>query len=900
MRPTLGDRAYRSLLIAYPRHVRQAAGDEMTWQFHAERAACQGKTWSLIWLWLRAALDALWSGTLERFGVRPAVSASSRPSRGTFMRTTNLPPDRPGLLDGALKDVTWGARRLRANPAFTVVAALTLALGIGATSAIFSVVNGVLLRPLSFPDANRVVGLFQVWEGKREVFAPPNFIDIEARAKTFVSAAAYSGNDLTLTGAGDPMRLLDVDVTSGFVNVLETPPLVGRTLTRADDEPGHTHVIVLSFRLWQGRFGGDRGLVGRDVTIDGEPWRVVGVMPASFDWPLGTDSWTPAEYTPSFLRDSRGAWYLNAIARLAPKVTIPQAAAEMADLGRQLEHQYPVMDGKVGMTAYPLVDDLLGDTKRALLVLLGAVGFVLLIACVNVANLVLARSASREGELAVRVAMGAGRWRLVRQALIESLILAGLGGALGLALAVGGLHLLHAVAPAGVPRLDAVSLDVTMVISTFAATALAGLVFGIVPAFQSTGRSLVDSLRERGRSALSGPRGRTTRHALVIVEMALAVLLLTGAGLLIRSFSRLMHVDPGFRVDHAVMFRVGLPAARYPDDAARVAFFNRATSELAAMPGAAGVGVVFVVPPTPPIFDFTFAVSGRPPVKRSEEPAIEVRIADPNYFPLMGIAIHRGRSFSDSDRLGTTPVMLITESAAHKFFADEDPLGKHIAIGWVRNKKRVEGDVVGVVADVKSFGMDRDAPAQLYLPLAQTPEGSMAFVVRTAVDPESMFGAIRGTMHNVDPSLPLANNETLAAHVDRSIAERRFYVLLLGLFAAVALALAAVGIFGVLSFLVAQRTREIGIRVALGADRGSLVGMVLKQTLTLAFAGAAIGTLAGLGLTGLMSTMLFGVKPTDPTTYAAVDATLLAVAVLAAWVPTKSAVSVDPTTALRE
>jgi putative ABC transport system permease protein len=823
-------------------------------------------------------------------------------------RASARPVDRPsvwqsassGVFDGIQKDLTWGVRRLRANPGFTAVAAITLALGIGATSAIFSVVNGVLLRPLAFSEANRVVGLFQVREGQRDVLAAPNFIDIETRAKSFVAAAAYCANDHTLTNAGDPMRLFDVDVTSGFFNVVETPPLVGRTLTRADNDPGHTHVIVLSFRLWQGRFGGDQAIVGRDVTIDGEPWLVVGVMPASFDWPLGADSWTPAEYTPSFLHDSRGAWYLNAMARLKPNVTIEQATAEMADLGRQLERQYPDMNGKVGMTAYPLLDDLLGDTKRALLVLLGAVGFVLFIACVNVANLVLARSASRAGELAVRVAMGAGRWRLVRQALVESLLLAGFGGALGLALAVGGLRLLRGVAPPDVPRLDAVSLDTTMVVFTFAATALAGLIFGIVPALQSTGRSLVESLRERGRSALSGPRGRITRLALVIVEMALAVLLLTGAGLLIRSFSRLMQVDPGFRVDHAVMFRVSLPAARYPDDAARVAFFNRATSELAATPGAAGVGAVFVVPPTPPIFNFSFAVSGRPPIKPSDEPAMEVRIADPNYFHLMGIAIHRGRSFLDTDRLGTTPVLLITEGAAHKFFADEDPLGKHIVIRWRRNQKRVEGDVVGVVADVKSFGVDQDAPAQLYVALAQVPEASMAFVVRTTVDPQSMFGTIRAAMHNVDPSLPLFNNETLATHADKSVAARRFYMLLLGLFAAVALTLAAVGVFGVLSFLVAQRTREIGIRVALGADRGALVGMVLKQTFMLAGTGAAIGTLAGLGLTGVMATMLFGVKATDPATYAAVDATLLGVAVLAAWVPTRRAVQIDPTAALRE
>jgi putative ABC transport system permease protein len=705
-----------------------------------------------------------------------------------------------------------------------------------------------------------------------------------------------------LTNAGDPTRLVNIQVTSRFFDVLETPPLAGRILTRADNDPGHSHVVVLSYKLWQSHFGGDRSVIGKNITLDGESWQVVGVMPPSFDWPLGADSWTPAEYTPAFLRDNRGAWYLNAMARLKPDVTIEQGAVEIADLGRALERQYPDLNSHVGMTAFPLVDQMLGDTKRALFVLLGAVGFVLLIACVNVANLVLARSASREGEMAVRVALGAGRWRLARQALIECLLLAALGGALGLAVAVGGLRLLHAVAPPGVPRLDAVALDTTMVAFTFGATALAGLLFGSIPAFQATGRAFLDALRERGRSALSGPRGRLTRHALVIVEMSLAVLLLTGAGLLIRSFVRLMHVDPGFRVDHGVVFRVGLPAQRYPDDAARLAFFDRATSALAAMPGAAGVGVVTVVPPTPPTFNITFAVSGRPPVKPADEPAIEIRVADPNYFRVMGIGVRRGRGFAETDRAGTTRVVLITESAARKFFANEDPLGKHITLGWGRGPthQHVEGDVVGIAADVKSFGIDQDAPAQLYVPLAQVTEGSEAFVVRTAVDPESMFGTIRAAIQGVDPTLPLARIETLATHVDRSVAERRFYMLLLGLFSSVALVLAAVGIFGVLSFLVAHRTREIGIRIALGAASGSVVRLVMRQTVALAGAGAVIGTLAGLGLSGAMTTMLFDIKPTDPLTYLVVDATLLVVAALAAWVPTRRAVQIDPTVALRE
>lgn len=899
MQPRLADRIYRWLLVAYPAEVRRKAGDEMSDLFRHERASRRGRVLSLLGLWPHAVFDIVWCATLERLAMPATVSVSSRAAWRPVM-PMNQQTRRSGWLDGTWKDLAWGGRRLRASPGFTVVAALTLALGIGATSAIFSVVNGVLLRPLPFSDSTRIVGLYQVWQGNRDVYSPPNFLDVQARAKSFSSSAAYNDDRRTLTGAGEPVRVDTIDVTAGFFDVLETPPLLGRTLNRADNDSGHTHVVVLGNAMWRTRFGADPAVVGRSITLDGEPWQVVGVMPAGFQWPFGAEAWTPAEYKSSFTSTNRGAWYLAAMARLKPGVTIDQAALEMADLGRQLERQYPDMNSKVGMTAYPIVDYLLGDTKRALLVLLGSVGFVLLIACVNVANLVLARSASREDELAVRVAMGAGRWRLVRQAMVENLLLAALGGAIGLALAVGGLRLLHAFAPAGVPRLDTVSLDPAMVAFTFLATALSGLLFGVMPALHSTSGVLIDALRERGRGALSGPRGRVMRHTLVITEMALAVLLLTGAGLLIRSFVRLMHVDPGFRVDHALIFQVGLPGARYPDDAARDAFYDRASAALSSMAGTSGVGAVLFVPPNPNQFDLSFSVAGRPPLRPADEPVMEVRIADPAYFHVMGIPVRRGRLFDGRDRAGSTPVMLITESAAHKFFADEDPLGKHIRIGWHRNKQQVEGDIVGVVADVKSFGIDQDAPAQLYLPLAQVPEEPMAYVVRTSVDPESMFATVRATMHSVDPNLPLVRLQTLAEHVDQSIAERRFYMLLLGLFGAVALALAAVGIFGVLSFLVAHRTREIGVRMALGADRGSVVGLVMKQTVVLAGTGAVVGTVAGLLLTSAMVTMLFDVKPTDPVTYVVVDGLLVGVAVLAAWVPARRAVRVDPIAALRE
>ena len=894
----VGDAIYRQLLRAFPRAVRGELGDEMVRQFREAREAVSGRPVAAARLWVRAVGDACWHGLRDRLAIRESVTVRSRrivraPMSGESFQA------RASFVGGLAKDCAWGARRLRAAPGFTLVAALTLALGVGATSAIFSVVHAVLLQPLPFPQSDRVVGLFQVWEGKRDVFTSPNFLDVQARARSFSSAAAYSTSSATLTNAGDPARVVAASVTAGFFDVVQTPPLIGRTLNRADNDPGHAEVVVLSYGLWQSRFGADPGIVGRQITLNATPQTVVGVMPRAFTWPFEADFWTPFEYTTSFTTTNRGAWNLAAMARLKPGVTIDQAAAEMADLGRQLEKEYPDMNGKVGMTAFSIVDEMLGDTKRALLVLLAAVGFVLLIACVNVANLVLARSATREHELAVRVALGAGRWRLVRQAMVESLLLAALGGAAGLLLAWGGLRVLQGVRPPGIPRLDAVGLNPTLLAFTFGVTLLTGLIFGIVPALQTTARSLADALRERGRSALSGPRGRATRYALIVAELALAVLLLTGAGLLIRSFAHLLRVNPGFSVGQAVTFRLGLPDAAYRDDGQRLAFYDRAHAELAALPGVTGVGAVLLVPPSAPALNLTVAIAGRPPLPPSDQPVLEIRVADPSYFHVMNIPVRKGRLFGPEDRADSTPVLLLTESAVRRHFPNEDPIGKHIDLGWKRGKQRVGGDVIGVVADVRSFGLDREAPPQLYLPLSQVPITSMSFVVRTAVPAEGMFAATRDAIRRVDPNLPLNRLETLEAHVNSSIAERRFYMLLLTLFAAIALALAGVGIFGVLSFLVAQRTREIGIRMALGAQRRSVMRLVLRQAVTLAVAGVTVGSLSSVGLTRVMKTMLFDLSPTDGLTFALVDVGLVLVAVLAAWVPTRRATRVDPTIALR-
>jgi putative ABC transport system permease protein len=885
-----GDRVYRWLLRAFPPGVREEFAADMVRQFREVRETAAGRPLALARLWMHATVDALWHGAAERWGGRAAISDDS--GRRAMERR------RPW--GGVWSDVRLGVRRLRKAPGFTVIACITLALGIGANSAIFSVVNGVLLTPLPFNEPERLVGLFQVWEGKRDVFSPSNFIDVQKRTQTLEASGAYDDHRFVLTNAGDPVSIIGAEVTEGFFETLRSTPVFGRPFSPDEHLTGHTHEVVLGYGLWQQRFGGDMRVVGQSITLNAEPYQVVGIMPAGFAWPLQAQFWVPIEYSERFTTTNRGAWYLGAIGRLKPGVKIEQAQAEFTGLARQLETEYPKFNAKVGMTVHPLLDALVGDARTALLVMLGAVGFVLLIACVNVANLVLARASAREDELAIRVALGAGRARLVRQLVVESLLLASLGGAVGLALAAGLTRALVALSPADIPRLDVISVNATVAAFTAGAAMFTGLLFGLLPAWQIVRReSLADRLHERGRSGLASRRSQRLRSALVVAETALSVVLVAGAVLLIRSFMLLSHVDPGFVVGRAVTFSLNLPDAQYHADEKRLAFYRELRERITSVPGVTEMGAVLAIPPTPPTFNLTFDVEGRPPAPPGDDPTLEVRVADTAYFQTMGIALKRGRMFTNDDRLGTTPVVVLTESAVQKFFPGEDPIGRHITLGWKRNNTRVGGDVVGVVADVKSFGLDQAAPPQIYVPLSQAPIESMAFVVRTATPETSLVGPIRAAVRGVDPNLPLNRLETLAEHVEKSIATQRFFMLLLAAFAGVALALAAVGIFGVLSHVVTQRTREIGIRVALGAGRGSVVSLVIGQACFLAGIGIVLGVGGAIGLSSLMRTLLFEVSPTDPMSLALVAAGLLVVSGLAAWWPARKAASVDPLTALR-
>jgi putative ABC transport system permease protein len=805
-------------------------------------------------------------------------------------------------MDTLRQDINYACRRLFRSPGFTAVAVVTLALGIGANSAIFSVVNAVLLRPLPYAEPERLVGLHHFSEGTISSMSGPNFTDLRAMSKTMVDAAVYTRSRVILTGQGEPVRLDGARVSAGIFNVLGVPPILGRTFNADENQPGRNNVTILSYGLWQQRFGGDKKIVGRNITLDGISIQVVGVMPKGFSYPANRVLWMPIEYTKEFTTTQRASWYLTGVGRARPGISIAQVIAEVRGIGEQLAAQYPDQNEGVGLAAVPLHEDTVGNIRKAVLVLLGAVGLVLLIACTNVANLLLARAAAREGEMAVRSALGAGRGRLVRQLMTESLILGIVGGGLGLLLAVWGVDALISLEPQGIARLSEVRIDRGVVLFTIGLSLVTGMLFGIVPAFQATRTSMAGTLKEMGRGTVSTRGGARVRGALVIAEMALAVMLLTGAGLLVRSFTRLASVDPGFRAAQALTFELSLPDSRYDEEPRQIAFFQQLLPRLRALPGVESVAGVTSLPLTGASFVLSFQVDGRPRLPTSQQPAMDVRVTTPDYFQTMGISLKRGRFFTADDRLGSPQVVVITESAVRHYFPTEDPLGKKIVLGWGRgkDKPRAGGVVVGIVGDVKDSGLDEADPPELYLPFDQWPVQGMSLIMKTSVPPASLGEAARRTVYAVDSNMPVANVRTLEQIVARSISQPKFYMTLLAVFAAVALVLAAIGIFGVLSYAVAQRTREIGIRMALGAQQRSVLTLIVMQAMMLAVAGVAIGTVCALVLSrSLVATLLFSTSPHDAVTFVVVAALLAVVALASSYIPARRATRVDPIVTLR-
>ena len=805
-------------------------------------------------------------------------------------------------MDTLSQDIRYAFRRLIKSPGFAAVVILTLGLGIGANSAIFSVVNAVVFRSLPYPEPDRLVRLFQVADdGGMSTFTPMNYLDVKAGMQALESSAAFTGAGFTMTSDGEPERLEGATTSASFFDVLGVKPALGRGFSADENQPGKTKVAVISHGLWTRRFNSDRAVLGRSILLNAEPYTVIGVMPEGFSYPTRRDVWTPLEYDTQFTQQSRGAWYLSIIARLKAGATLEQAATEIAAIGRRLETEFPATNLNVKMTAVGLHAYMTGDIKPKLLVLLAAVGLVLLIACANVANLLLARAAARESEIAVRAALGAGRGRLMRQLLTESVVLAIGGGVLGLYLAVLGTKLLLSLQPAGIPRLDVVRVDGTVVAFTAFIAIATGVVFGMIPAFQATRGDLVSSLKEGGKGALASRRAGRMREGLVVAEIALAVMLLAGAGLLMRSFARLQSVNPGFRAAESLTFRTALPAAAYRGEPERSSFYQRAIERVEALPGVTSAGAISALPLSGSSFGFSFTVEGDAPPRPGEEPSMQTRVVTPGFFEAMGVPLLRGRGFTAADNAAAPQVVLLSEAAVKRYFPSSNPIGRRITLGWGRGpgRPRNGGEVVGIVGSVKQFGLDEVEQPEIYIPHAQTPMAGMTFVVHTAVEPTTLADAVRREIRALDPLLPVTALEPLEAVVARSISQPRFYMLVLGIFAAVALVLASIGIFGVVSYAVAQRTREMGIRIALGASRERVLRMVLGNAMRVAVIGVVVGLIAAVALSRTLATLLFDLSPTDPMTYAAVGIGLSLVALLASYLPAWRATRVDPLVALR-
>jgi predicted permease len=802
---------------------------------------------------------------------------------------------------------------LAKSPGFAAVAILTLALGTGATTTIFSVVNAVLLQPLPFPEPNRLVSAVGIDTRNNEhgrALSYPDFADLRKQSRTLESLAAFTDADFTLTGAGEPLHVAGEMVSADLFTVLRATPELGRAFTSTEDQ-AETRVVILSHSLWKSRFGADPNIAGKPIRLEGQMYTVVGVMPADFQFPLDAEPralWVttaglmtitpgaPSDDKP--LSEQRGAHFLTTIGRLQPGVTLQQADLDTAAIAAGLEKQFPDTDGHLSMGLRPQIDALVGDIRPVLLMVLGAVAFLLLIACANTANLLLARAATRQREMAIRVSMGAGRARILRQLLTESVLLSLAGGALGLLIAVWGTRLFATLQVVQIPRLKSATVDLRVLGFTLGVSLLTGVIFGLAPAIHALRFDLFPSLKEGGRNATEGKSHSRLRSLLVIFEVSLSVVLLIGASLLLESMVHIVRQSPGFDPHGLLSFNINLPDVRYGQPEKSILFYQQLLERLRGIPGVKNASAVLPLPLSEDNIRTTFEIEGRP-VAKSDEPRTYFRSIDPDYFQTMHIPLVAGREFSARDARDGVQVVIVNQTFARKFFPNENPIGKHIKPGVSDSGPDKMREIVGVVGDVKHRTLWRDPDPESYVPYDQAAIGGLAVVLRTDANPLSLLPAVREQVHAMDPELPVYAPKTMDDYVSASIADRKFISILCGVFAGVGLLLAVVGLFGVMSYTVAQRTHELGVRVAVGAKKLDILQLILRQGMAMTFAGIVIGLIGTLGISRVLTSQLFGIKPTDPLTFIGVAVLLAGVALAACYLPARRATRVDPMVALR-
>ena len=807
-----------------------------------------------------------------------------------------------------LQDIRFGLRMLLKSPSVSIVATIALALGIGANTAIFSVVNAVLLRPLPFPDADSLVSIFETDTQRglqRGSHSYPNFMDLRAQNTMLERVASYHGADYIMTGRGEPARLQGLVTTSDLFPLLGVAPMLGRTFHPDEDKPSESRVVIISHALFQKRFNSDPSILNQAITLEGRSFTVIGVMPPSFEFPIQND---PVELWTTIAGDAsgsspvtgqRGAHFLQVIGRLKPGVRPEQAQAELTAIAARLEQAYPDTNTHKSVRLDSALTALVGDVRPALLIMLGAVACVLLIACANVANLLLARATGRHKEMAIRTALGASRVRVIRQLLTESVMLSILGGAVGLLLAVWWSDLLIALGKDDIPRAVHVGIDWRVLGFTLGLSLLTGLMFGLAPAFHSSKSELVESLKEGGRGTSEGARRNRVRNVLVVSELAIAVVLLVGAGLLIQSLWRLRNVNSGLQSQNVLTFNVGLPEVKYNSER-QSQFFVDLKDRLESMPGVQSASTIYPLPLSGDRFGISFEIEGRPMAPK-DHPVGDFFTTGVGYFRAMGIPLIKGRDFDVRDKHGSTPVVIITETLARQYFPNEDPIGKRIRPGistWDDEDSTMR-EIVGVVGDVRNRTLNTEPKAAYYVPQTQVPFSQMVAVMKTAGEPRSLISGVTKEVAAMDSDIPLFAVKSMEEYLSTSVAAPRFNTTLLSIFAAVALVLTVVGLYGVMSYSVAQRTNEIGIRLALGAQPRDVLLMIVKQGSTLILLGLGIGLLGAYLATKLIASLLFGVTAKDPFTFAAVAAALALVGLMACYIPALRATKVDPMEALR-